>query len=212
MGAVTVFVVLYSSSQLSTAQQLADPSVTGRCPLTQSPVRATNETASDRLGELQHDSTIVREMLAFLRTRNVALTIGSNNALLRCRRVGGLSRFFVAEGVLAGHIEFDTGARSPRMQRVALAHELAHAVEIAALPRRSTRALGNELLSRAGHHEPWSPERRIETPFAESVSAKVAAEIKSGSARADNLESLANRHRLRLRSGPGSSCWSRKDD
>lgn len=161
-------------------------------------VRALDATAIERLSELTAASTVVREMLAHLQAAEVSIGIYSNALLLRQRRAGGLSRFFVRQGMLTGRIEFDTGERDQSAQRIALAHELAHAVEIATLPRSSTQVLGNKLLAHIGRHDLWSPNLIIETPFARDVDKRIISELKFGAASAGTLDSLARRHRVKL--------------
>jgi hypothetical protein len=165
-------------------------------------VRTIDAPASERLGELLRVSTIVREMLRYLQSAAVSIAIRSDNALVRNHRAGGLSRFFVTEGVLTGRVEFDTGERKADAQRVALAHELGHVVEIATLTRRSTSALGNQLLAHIGRHDVWSPHLVIETPFASDVDRRVAGELKYGAAPIGTLYALAKRHRVRLADCP----------
>ena len=162
-------------------------------------VQPVDPVAGARLRELVRDSTIVREMLAYLDTAAVMLTVRSNASLLRDHRSGGLSRFFVDKGgVLKGRLEFDRAIRDESRQRITLAHELGHAVELAALPRSSTASLGNQLLAQIGQHDPWSSQLVIETPFAHAIDAGVNAELKYGAAPPGMLHTVAKRHRIAL--------------
>ena len=161
-------------------------------------VRTIDAFAAARLGELLSDSVLVRDMIGYLETARVALIIRSSATLMRDHRAGGLSRFYVETGVLKGRVEFDRAAGTTRTQRITLAHELGHAVELATLTRRNTSALGNQLLSRNRQHSPWSSQLIIETAFAQAVDALVAAELTSGAAAAGTLEMLARRHGIAL--------------
>lgn len=161
-------------------------------------VQPVDPIAAARLGELVRDSTIVREMLAYLESATVALTVRSSASLLRDHRSGGLSRFFVDKGVLKGRLEFDRMMRDQSQQRITLAHELGHAVELAALPRNSTASLGNQLLAQIGQHDPWSSQLVIETPFAHAIDAGVNAELKYGAASPGMLHTVAKRHRIAI--------------
>lgn len=162
-------------------------------------VQPVDPIAAARLSELVRDSTIVREMLAYLETAALALTVGSSASLLREHRSGGLSRFFVDQGgILKGMLEFDRAVRDAFRQRITLAHELGHAVEIAALPRRSTASLGAQLLAHIGQHDPWSPQLVIETPFARAIDEGVNAELKYGAAAPGMLRRVASRHRVAI--------------
>jgi hypothetical protein len=161
-------------------------------------VQAIDPTATARLGELARNSTIVGEMLAYLETSAVALTVRSSANLLRDHRAGGLSRFFVDKGVLKGRLEFDRSMRDAARQRITLAHELGHAVELSSLPRRSTASLGNQLLAHIGQHDPWSSQLVIETPFAHAIDVAVNGELKYGAAPSGMLRAIAKRHRVAL--------------
>ena len=173
-------------------------------------VRTTDAIAAARVAELLAGSMVVREMDAYLETADVAVTIASSISLMRDHRAGGLSRFVVQNNVLIGRVEFDSAARDAPSQRIALAHELAHAVELASLPRQSTSALGQRLLARTGQHDPWSSHMIIETAFPREVGARVGAEFKYGPAPEGTLETLAKRHRLTLNPcGPDEDGTSR---
>jgi hypothetical protein len=202
-NAVVFFVMLTLTEPLAAGESAAR--VTDACgaPLspTQTPpagVQTIDAIAAVRLGELLRDSMVVREMIGYLDTARVALIIRSSATLVRDHRAGGLSRFYVEAGVLKGRVEFDRVARTDRAQRITLAHEVGHAVELATLTRRSTAALGNQLLSRNRQHDPWSAQLTIETAFAQGVDALVAGELKYGAAPAGALEMLAKRHGISL--------------
>jgi hypothetical protein len=161
-------------------------------------VHASDATAAGRLRDLMRDSTIVREMLAYLDVAQVRLTIRSSASLMRDQRSGGLSRFFVDRGILQGYVEFDRAVQTESAQKIILAHEVGHAVEIATLPRHSTNALGNQLLAQIGQHVPWSSQLVIETRFAQNVDKLVSGELRYGAAPPGTLDRLARRHGLKL--------------
>jgi hypothetical protein len=161
-------------------------------------LRTLDPTAHARLAELVRASTTAREMVAFVcAAREIHFTLGGRRGLRRERGYGGLSAFALVDGVLIGRLEFDISETTRDAQRVTVAHELAHAVELAALPRVDTPALAR--LPRAGHgrHPAWSPQQTIETPFAVAVERQVAAELRVPSTPDHGrLEAIARAHGL----------------
>jgi hypothetical protein len=163
-------------------------------------LRTLNSKAAARLSELVATSGTVREMLAFLcRHDDLHLTVQARRDLKRTLGTGGRSRFFVADATLVGRLEFDAGDLPIPHQRLTLAHEIAHGVELAALPRVGTRALATLLLARMGHHTAWWSHHAIETPFALDIEAQVARELRMNeSGDAGRLQDIARFHRLDL--------------
>lgn len=143
-------------------------------------------------------STLVREMLAFIgRTDDALLTLRGNAGLVQRERVGGLTTIGRVDDALVIYIDIDLGDGAASVAPALLAHELAHAVEVLALPRVPIRRLGNLLLARQGRHVPWSPAMRFETAFAEAVEKAVSLEIASDAPSAPGrLGLLLARHGL----------------
>lgn len=159
------------------------------CPAPKAPHQAAWVPRNVRIGDarvraslqaLLVRSTLVREMLAFIgRTDDALLTLRGEAGLVRRERVGGLTTIGRVDDALVIYIDIDLGEGAASVAATLLAHELAHAVEVLALPRVPIRKLGNLLLARQGRHVPWSPGMRFETAFAETVAKAVSLEISS---------------------------------
>jgi hypothetical protein len=145
-------------------------------------LRTLDPAAHARLAELLRASTTAREMVAVLcAARDIHFTLRGSRGLRREHGYGGLSAFALVDGVLIGRLEFDISETTREAQRVTVAHELAHAVELAALPRVDTRALARLLRAGHGRHPAWSPQQTIETPFAVAVERQVVSELRESS-------------------------------
>jgi hypothetical protein len=99
-------------------------------------------------------------------------------ASLKDQHVLGRTRFEVdANGVIIGHIEIDSFPDDPFLKRMAtIAHELAHAYEVACLPRtRTTAELRRTLITRA---QTWGRRGSTETPFARAAEAVIGSEFR----------------------------------
>jgi hypothetical protein len=161
-------------------------------------LRTLDDAAHARLADLVARSVTVREMVALLcAERDVHFTLRGSRHLKREHRSGGRSGFAVVDGVLIGRLEFDTGESAREAQQIVVAHELAHGVELARLPRLDTRTLAQRLLAHTGRHVAWWPHRTIETPFALAVEKQVAGELRLDlTPTRGRLEELARRHHL----------------
>ena len=94
-------------------------------------VEANDELARGRLEQLMRRSGTVREMLGTLHdSRHVFVALRSSKDLWRLTGLDGRGTLRVAAGRIAADVEFDP-RRSPEKQLRSIAHELAHAVEIA---------------------------------------------------------------------------------
>ena len=167
-------------------------------------VRPLDPTAAARLAALHERSRIAADALRVLSgAPRLQLTVTSSPALLRRAGSRGLSRFWVEEGTLVGRLQFDTGESGPPQQARALAHELAHALELALLPRQAdTKTLAALLLARLGRHAPWFSRAPIETPFALAVEKAIMFELGRGPAADPRaLARIALEHGLHLLPG-----------
>lgn len=185
------------------------PNTAERVPAASAPARLSCVTPRDsvaeaRLQELVQDSSLAREMITHLCSAPAVTVLIETRPGLRLETgVRGQAQFYVADETLVGEIAIDSGIR-PSKQLQVIAHEMAHALELALLPRAGgTRALATELLSRLGRHRPWMPHARIETPFAVMLEARVAGELKWGRpAPSGTLARLARTHGLSLATPP----------
>lgn len=159
-------------------------------------LRTLDATAGARLAGLVAASATTREMVATIcAASDVHITLSGARGLKREHRYGGLSVFAIVDGVLIGRLAFDISETTRESQRVTVAHELAHAVELALLPRSTTRALARRLLTASGRHPAWWPHQHIETPFAVAVERQVAAELRGYAPHAGgSLEHITRAH------------------
>ena len=105
-----------------------------------------------------------------------------------------------AAGRIAADLEFDR-QRSPQKQLRSIAHELAHAVEIAAAKGLdSTDKLREYLQTASSRRLPGVLRMNdFETPFAISVEDRVGKELRATDVLDGQLRTLAETHRIKLR-------------
>ncbi len=97
-----------------------------------------------------------------------ARTLGATTAL-------GRGHFYVAGGRTIGMMEIAVHRGDRRLRSRAIAHELAHAVEVACLPPQPDTATLYRTLLERGRSSSGAP-RGIETPFAAAVETAVDRE------------------------------------
>lgn len=114
------------------------------------------------------------------------------------RRVLGRGYFTVAGAFTVGLMEITVFRRDPHLQVRAIAHELAHATEIACLPLQvDTAALNRRLMARAGHQGVMKS-HGIETPFALAAERVVHKEYLGHGTPGGQLHNLAVTYELPL--------------
>jgi hypothetical protein len=105
----------------------------------------------------------------------------------------GHGRYRGANGRITGVITVNTYLRNPDKRVRALAHELAHAFEIACmLPTGDISGLREQYAKRLGR--PVPPRTRVETPFARAVERVVEREAHQSVRAPTTLPALAARH------------------
>ena len=164
-------------------------------------VEANDELARGRLEQLMRRSGTVREMLGTLHdSRHVFVALRSSKDLWRLTGLDGRGTLRVAAGRIAADVEFDP-RRSPEKQLRSIAHELAHAVEIASAKGiDSTDKLREYLQAASSRRLPGVLKMRdFETPFAINVEDRVARELRANDALDGQLRALAARHGIDLR-------------
>lgn len=161
-------------------------------------VRVADPDLRSELAELAASSQVVRDMLEAIGSSPRALVaVRASSDVLRGERLDGLSTAGLSDGVLVVQVWVGDSERSAAHRQVVLAHELAHVVEFVSLPRLPARQLANILMSRDGHHTPWSSSMRIETAFAHAVEQAVVDELRTGRSPATGLfHRLAVQHRV----------------
>ncbi|MGH9348746.1 MAG: hypothetical protein ACRD26_15920 [Vicinamibacterales bacterium] len=142
----------------------------------------------------------MKQMLAVLRTTlTVTVHLHSNHMLWRTHRRRGQGQVFVDATTIRIYLEFDSSHRTePLLQLGALAHELAHAVEIACLPPVARlEDMWTLLRDRGGPWRESATGRIVETPFAEQAEHRVLFEASTDQRVGGQLAELASRHQLR---------------
>ena len=162
-------------------------------------IPSDDQLAKTRVIQLIEQSATAREMLEFLqRSPHVVVSLRSTRRLWQFTGANGRGTFRVADGRIVANLEFDARCCAGRQMRT-IAHELAHAVEVAAMERiDSTATLHLRLEEAAAKRLPGVLTRNLETLFAISVEDRVAREL--GNDRLEGkLKRLAALHRVPLR-------------
>lgn len=162
-------------------------------------IRSDDELAKTRVTQLIEQSATTREMLEFLqRFPHVVVSLRSTRRLWQFTGANGRGTLHVADGRILASLEFDARCCAGRQMR-AIAHELAHAVEVAAMERiDSTATLHSKLEEAAVKRLPGVLTRNLETLFAISVEDRVEREVR-GDHLEGKLKKLAALHRVPLR-------------
>ncbi len=141
--------------------------------------------------ELASLSPTFRQMVETIRGAERFAVIVRPVAVLRAL---GEGRFVVKDAWTVGLVDIGAHRLDYRLRVRALAHELAHATEIACLPRHDTTdELRETLAARAGQSGHRGP---METPFADAIERVVLREATSNSASEGRLGALAAAHDL----------------
>jgi hypothetical protein len=146
------------------------------------------------LGRLAQQSATARALIDALESIPDTVLIVRANPLLAAReRVFGRGRFWTAGGRLYGVLEYQAEPLGNRPALRVLAHELAHALELAtSASRRDAAALHSFVLSReVGDRVNDSP--GIETEFACAIGSRVALELLGKVAALSALTDIARR-------------------
>ena len=162
-------------------------------------ISSDDELAKTRVTQLIEQSATAREMLEFLqRSPHMVVSLRSTSRLWQFTGANGRGTFRVADGRILANLEFDARCCAGRQMRT-IAHELAHAVEVAAMERiDSTATLYSKLQEATTKRSPGVLTRNLETLFAISVEDRVAREL--GNDRLEGkLKRLAALHRVPLR-------------
>ena len=148
--------------------------------------------------ELAFDSPTFLQMLEAVK--------GAPNVMLRARpltgrRTLGRGRFVVAGGFTIGLMEIHVHRRDPHLRVRAIAHETAHAAEIACLPPQSDTAALRQILVDRATRQGLAGGDTIETSFAIAAEAVVFREYYGHRAAGGQLPILATTYELPLCQG-----------
>ena len=137
---------------------------------------------------------------------DTVLIVRANPLLASRERVFGRGRFWTVGGRLYGLLEYQAQTRGNRQALRVLAHELAHALELATSPsRRDVAALHSFVLSREVD-ETADDSPGIETEFARAVSSRVALEVVGRVAGLSALTEIARRFAVNV-PHPAENLW-----
>lgn len=155
-------------------------------------VSPTDQKLIGTLRELLASSATFRQMVAVLKeSPDVFVLLRSSHELEP--GLGGRGRFSVGPRKIVAIFEIALGGR----RKAAVAHEIAHAVEVACLPGiNDLEDLHRLLLERAGLPTSRSRLLPIETPFPIAVQRIVLRELAGGDVKAGQLAEVAARYGL----------------
>lgn len=109
----------------------------------------------------------------------------------------GLGHYHVVNGRIYGLLKVNPYPADPFLRVRALAHEVAHAFEIACLPRSDSAGLRRRLAERAnGGPASASTFETFETPFADAIEKAVAQEWRRSRPGSAQFTTLVRRHGL----------------
>jgi hypothetical protein len=152
-----------------------------------------------RFRHLATRSTTMKQMLAVLGLRPaISVRLRSQPTLARKSQRHGLGSLLVDGARIRAVLEFDTWSATPLQQLEAVAHEIAHVVEVACLPSiTGAGQLRSVLLGRGFGQRNARGVITIETPFAVDAGRTVVSEMLSGGKDPGMLGALARRYDLR---------------
>jgi len=154
-------------------------------------VRGDNLTTK-HLAELQRRSATGRDLVHRIeRLRSTVLIIRAYPLLVKTTGLYGRGSFWVAAGRLFGNLQYQTESLGNDRPLCVIVHELAHAMEVAGVDRRSgTQGIREFVLSRATDEDPMNW-RGSETEFPRAVTRHVWLELLGPVRGTSALESLA---------------------
>jgi hypothetical protein len=161
------------------------------------PVQAADELARRRLVYLSARSATMQQLMDVLEiTPEMSVRLRANSMLWRETRRKALGRFRRQGAQVVVLLQFDSAAARPIEQIEWVAHEMAHAVELACLPAAiDIGRLRTELLRR-GRPVSDPPGLAIETSFAEDAGRRILVEALRGRPGVGRLKELAVKHDL----------------
>jgi hypothetical protein len=170
------------------------------------PIQVEDELARRRLGYLTDRSATMKQLLEVLETTPaISVRLRSNPMLWRDARRMAIGRFRGEGAQVVVLLQFDSEAARPVEQIEWVAHELAHAVEVACLPTAIEINRIRIELRRRGRRVRDMPGLAVETPFAENAGRAMLIEALRGRPGVGRLPELAQKYNL------GPPCARRGD-
>lgn len=151
------------------------------------------------LDALMRQSPTARALMSQLEhTTDTILLVRSHPLLMQQERLYGRGRFWVTKGRLYGLLEYQGEPLGSRRSLRVLAHELGHALELSASPRRrNTGALRSFALDReVGDDVEHGP--GIETEFARVIGWRVGLELLGRGGAGSALDAIAQQFAVPL--------------
>jgi hypothetical protein len=160
-------------------------------------VHVADELAGRRLAYLAARSATMKQVLEALeRAPAISVRLRSNAMLWRGASRKATGRFWCGGAHVIVLLQFDSAAARPMEQIESVADEMAHAVEVACLPRAiEVGGLVGQLLRR-GRPVAGAPGLAIETPFAQHAGRQIFMEALRGRPGIGRLPELAERYNL----------------
>jgi len=162
-------------------------------------VEVGDDITRGHLAALVRRSPTGRDLLARVeRLPSTILIVRAYPLLVRSTKVYGRGVFWITGDQLFGHLQYPTESPGNDRPLCILAHELAHAIEVAGVDRRAgTAGLRQFVMSRAVGDDPlnW---RGAETEFPRVVAHQVWVELVGHSQAASMLDALALEHHVSL--------------
>lgn len=160
-------------------------------------VQVADELAGRRLAYVAARSATMKQVLEVLeRTPAISVRLRANPMLWRETGRKAAGRFWRGGARVIVLLQFDSASARPIEQIESVAHEMAHAVEVACLPRAiEVGGLVGQLLRR-GRPVAGAPGLAIETPFAQHAGRQIFMEALRGRPGIGRLPELAERYNL----------------
>lgn len=177
------------------------PQVDPRAQRTPLQIAPDDSFALARLRELLASSPTARQMLDTLqRTPHVVARLRSDPTLQDRTGVPGRGMIRVLGGRVLALLEFDPELPNVNQQLQVIAHELAHAVEVASFRDVETTDDLRARLELAAYRRAFNigDVRTLESPFATSVSTRTGEEVRSRRPLPGVLHRLAHQHQVEL--------------
>jgi hypothetical protein len=148
--------------------------------------------------ELPRLSPTFKDLMAFLEASpQITITIAPFSDISETERLIGFTRFRVYPTWIVGSIEVYADRLHPALSTEALAHELAHVVEVACLGDvDSSASLYSRLLKQTGDSSSPRPGAALETGFAREIGKVVSRERSFTHPTTSEFRSVAQRHGL----------------
>lgn len=150
----------------------------------------------DTIASLRRHSLIFAELLGVLRASPPLRVLLATSTDLRHRRLIGRTRFSVGPDATTAFVELLMSRTNLRLQREAVAHELAHVAEVVCLGLPGDASALRLRLDERGGQRKGTLEAPIETAFATAVGRVVEQEAAGRGLSASLFAALARRHGL----------------